>query len=78
MAPDLEQPIPTNLRQQLIGLISEAPDDELPELHRRLMLAERDRLWRRVQSEAQRDSERGAYQDVAEMIRERRSRGKAS
>ncbi|MCB1090149.1 MAG: hypothetical protein KDL87_01365 [Verrucomicrobiae bacterium] len=60
----------------MIGLIANAPEDELPELHRRLLIAERDRLWKEVQQDAQETYEKGGFAAVPELIRDYRNRNR--
>lgn len=76
MTPSLSQPVPKNLREQMIRFIESAPEERLPDLHRRLLLEERDRLWKQVQEQAQADYDAGKYEGVSEMIHEYRTRNR--
>lgn len=78
MTSTLPQPVPHNLRELMISFIQSAPEEQLPELNKRLLIAERDRLWSEVQAQAQADADAGKYENVPEMVREYRARNKAS
>ena len=62
----------------MINFIQSAPEDQLPEINRRLLIAERDKLWSEIQSQAGRDLEAGKFERVEEMVREYRLRNKSS
>lgn len=76
MSSPLPQPVPKDLREQMIDFIRKAPEDELPEINRRLLIAERDKLWREVQEQATKDAESGKFGGVQERIEEYRARVK--
>jgi hypothetical protein len=67
-----------NLRQLLVGMIESAPEEQLQELHTRLLIAERDRLWKEIQVQAEADDAAGKFENVPEMIREFRMRNRVS
>jgi hypothetical protein len=48
----LPQPVPTNLREQRVSFIESALEERLPDLHRRLPIAERDELWKEIDEQA--------------------------
>lgn len=73
MTSTLPQPVPKNLREQMMNLIARAPEEELPEIHRRLLIVERDRLWKEIQQQAQADADAGKHDNVQEMVREYRA-----
>ena len=76
MTARLPQPVPKDLREQLVDLILSAPEEQLPEINRVLLIAERDRLWLECQKEAQADFDAGKYDNVQEMVLKYRSRNK--
>ena len=61
----------------MANFIASAPEEDLPDIHKRLLIAERDRLWADVQTQAQSDSDAGKYENVPELIREYRSRNRS-
>ncbi len=77
MTSTLPQPVPKNLREQIIGFVLSVPEEDLPGLGKRLLLAERDMLWKEVQTQAQADSDAGKYENVQQMIEEYRARNKS-
>lgn len=77
MTSALPQPVPKNLREQIVSFVLSAPEEDLPDLGRRLLMAERDQLWKEVQAQAKADFEAGKYDDVPRIIAEYRSRNKA-
>jgi hypothetical protein len=66
----LPQPVPKNLREQRVSFIANAPEERLPDLHRRLLIAERDELWKEIGVHAQTDFEAGKFVEVEESARE--------
>jgi hypothetical protein len=76
MTPALPQPVPKNLREQMVNFISNAPEEQLPDLHIRLLIAERDQLWKEIGEQAQSDFESGKLEGVDESIREYRRRNR--
>ena len=62
----------------MINFIQSAPEDQLPEINRRLLIAERDKLWSEIQAQAGRDLEAGKFERVEEMVREYRLRNKST
>lgn len=78
MSSPLPQPVPKDLREQMIDFIQRAPEEELPEINRRLLIAERDKLWRDVQEQASHDADSGKFEGVQEMVEEYRARLKGT
>lgn len=76
MSSPLPQPVPKDLREQMIDFIQRAPEEELLEINRRLLIAERDKLWREVQEQATKDAASGKFEGVQERIEEYRARVK--
>jgi hypothetical protein len=76
MTTPLPQPVPKDLREQRVSFISNAPEERLPDRHRRLLIAERDELWNEIGEHVQADFEAGKFVGVEESAREYRSRNK--
>jgi len=76
MTSTLPQPVPKNLRQQIVDFVLSVSDEELPSLGKRLLMAERDKLWKEVQAQA--DFDAGKYENVPRMVEEYRARNRTS
>ena len=72
-----DQPIPKNLRQQMVERISTAPEEELVFLHDLLLIAEREYLWKKIQNDAEAEQASGTWQNLPEVVREVREAIKA-
>ena len=76
MTSTLPQPVPKNLREQMVSFIASAPEERLPDLHKRLLIAERDQIWKEIGEQAQADFEAGKFEGVEDSIREYRNRNR--
>ena len=76
MSNTLPSPVPKNLREQMLNFITNAPEERLPDLHTRLLIAERDQLWKEIGEQAQADFEAGKFDAVNESVHEYRSRNR--
>lgn len=76
MSNTLPSPVPKNLREQMLKFITNAPEDRLPDLHTRLLIAERDQLWAEMGEQAQADFETGKFEGVNESVQAYRSRNR--
>lgn len=76
MTSTVPQPVPKNLREQILNFISIVPEERLPDLHMRLLVAERDKLWKEIGEQARADFEAGRFEGVEESVREYRNRNK--
>jgi hypothetical protein len=61
------------LRPEIIQMIDKMDDQSLQLLHRILLLVEKDRLWRELSEEAERDRLSGKFERLPELIREARA-----
>jgi hypothetical protein len=74
----LPQPVPRNLRQQLVKQIESVPEDELEEVHDILLLRAKLRLLDLMSEQAEREQQEGKHDDLAEYIRQHRARRKSA
>jgi hypothetical protein len=72
----LQQPVPKNLREQMIERISTMDDDSLIKLHDLDLLAEKLRLRQEISEQAEAERVAGKWDDLTEVIRAYRSRNK--
>lgn len=71
------QPIPKNLRQQMVERISTASEQELMLLHDLMLIAEKEHLWKRIQRDAEAEEAAGKWENLPELVREVREAIKA-
>jgi len=74
MSTTLAQPIPTNLRQQLLKRIETAPDEEVLIVHEALLHAEKLRLLDEISNDAERERSDGKWERLPELLKEVRAR----
>lgn len=74
MSATLAQPIPRNLREQLIKRIETAPDEEVLIVHEALMHAEKLRLLDEISNDAERERSEGKWERLPELLQEVRAR----
>ena len=72
----LPQPVPENLREQLIKRLQSASETDLVFAHELMLFAEKDRLWKQIQEEAAQEAAAGLHEGVPELIRQYRDRNK--
>lgn len=72
------QPIPRNLREQMIQRVQAMPEDQVAELYEMLLLQEKLTLLDKISDGAEREQAEGKWQDLPEFIRAYRSRKKPS
>ena len=70
------QPIPKNLREQMVKRIETAPEEDVVFVYELFLFAERDRLWKQIQHDAAGEQERGLWTNLPELIRAYRARNK--
>jgi hypothetical protein len=68
------QPVPKDLRQQLIQRIQSAPESDVVLLHDIWLSAAKDRLWREIQQNAITEQEAGKLDQVPDLVRRYRAR----
>ena len=64
----LNQPIPKNIREQMIRRIETAPEDVVLLVHDVLLRIEKENLWQKIQGEASKDAKSGKLDRVGEII----------
>lgn len=73
-----DQPIPKNLRQQMVERISTAPEEDVVFVHDMLLIAEKERLWKKIQNDAEAEQAAGKLDNIPELVRQYRNRNKAA
>ena len=68
----LTQPVPKDIREQMIRRIQTAPEDVVVMVHDVLLQIEKDSLWQKIQRNAAEESRDGKLDRVGELIREYR------
>jgi len=68
------QPIPKDLRQQMIQRIQSAPEQDVVLLHDIWLSAAKERLWQEVQQDATAEQEAGKLDQVPDLVRRYRAR----
>lgn len=74
MSTTLAQPIPKNLREQLMKRIEMAPDDEVMIVHEALLHAEKLRLLDEISNDAECERSEGKWQRLPELLKEVRAK----
>lgn len=68
------QPVPKDIRQQMIQRIQSAPESDVVLLHDIWLSAAKDRLWQEIQENATAEHEAGKLDDVPDLVRRYRAR----
>lgn len=68
------QPVPKDLRQQMIQRIQSAPESDVVLLHDIWLSAAKDRLWQEIQENAAAEQEAGKLDEVPDLVRRYRAR----
>ncbi len=68
------QPVPKDIRQQMIQRIQSAPESDVVLLHDIWLSAAKDRLWQEIQQNATAEHEAGKLDDVPDLVRRYRAR----
>ncbi len=74
MSSSITQPIPKDLRQQMIQRIQSAPEQDLVLLHDIWLSAAKERLWQEIQQDATAEQEAGKLDQVPDLVRRYRAR----
>jgi len=69
-----EQPIPKNLKQQLVRSLDSFEEPELVFVHRVILEVEKRRLWKKISERAEIDRLAGKWDDLDEVIRDVRAK----
>ena len=78
MSNAITQPVPKNLRQQMVERISTAPEEDVVFVHDLLLFAEKQRLWKQIQVDAEAEQAAGKLDNIPELVRQYRNRNKAA
>ncbi len=68
MSTTLPQPIPKNLREQMVHRVQEMPDEQVVELYEMLLLQEKLSLLDKMSESAEREQAEGKWHDLPEFI----------
>ena len=63
------QPVPKDLREQMVKRISVMPEDEVVELYDLLLLTEKIRVRREISDQADQENARGLWTNLPEIVR---------
>ena len=69
MSKTLPQPIPKNLREQMLKRISTMSDQDVVELHELVLLNEKLRVRREMSDQAERENVAGLWTNLPELLR---------
>jgi DNA-binding protein Fis len=72
------QPIPKNLREQMVQRISTMSEQDVVELYELVLLNEKIRLRQAISDQAERENAAGLWTDLPELIRAYRARKKSA
>jgi predicted RNase H-like nuclease (RuvC/YqgF family) len=64
----LNQPVPKNIREQMIRRMETAPEDVVLLVHDVLLQIEKETLWQKIQGNASEDAKSGKLDRVGEII----------
>jgi hypothetical protein len=64
----LNQPVPKNIREQMIRRMETAPEDVVLLVHDVLLQIEKENLWQKIQGDASEDAKSGKLDRGAEII----------
>jgi hypothetical protein len=65
----LKQPVPKDIREQMIRRLETASEEVVLMVHDVLLQIEKDSLWRKIQKDAAEESREGKLDRVGEIIR---------
>ncbi len=68
MSTPLNQPVPKNIREQMIRRMETAPEDVVVLVHNVLLQIEKENLWQKIQGDASEDAKSGKLDRVGEII----------
>lgn len=74
MTSALPQPVPKDLKQQLVGLLDKFEESELVLVHRVFLEMEKQKLWKKIGETAEADRQAGMWDDLDEVIRDVRAK----
>ena len=72
------QPIPKDLREQMVKRMQSAPDDDLLFAYEIMLMAEKDRVWKQIQAEGTAEAAAGLHDNLPDLIRQYRMRNRPS
>ena len=74
----LAQPIPLDLREQMIKRMQSAPDEDLIFAYEVMLFAEKERVWKQIQNEAEAEAAESLHDRLPDLIRQYRIRNRQS
>jgi hypothetical protein len=69
----LHQPVPKNIREQMIRRMETAPEDVVLLVHDVLLQIEKENLWQKIQDNTSEDAKSGKLDRVGEIIQNYRA-----
>lgn len=74
MSTTLDQPVPKNLREQMLKRIETAPDEDVMIVHEALLHAEKLRLLDEISADAEREQAAGRWAHLPDLLKEVRAK----
>jgi hypothetical protein len=72
------QPIPRNLREQMVKQLSNMPEEQVVELYELFLLSEKLKIRRELSDQASKENESGLWRNLPEIIRAYRASKKSA
>ncbi len=72
------QPVPKDLREQMVQRMQSAPEDDLLFAYEVMLMAEKARVWRQIQAEGSAEAAAGLHDNLPDLIRQYRMRNRPS
>jgi hypothetical protein len=70
------QPVPKNLREQMVQRMQSASEDDLLFAYEIMLMAEKNRVWKQIQSDAAAEAAAGLHENLPELIQQYRMRNR--
>ena len=78
MSTKTTQPVPKDLREQMVQRMQVAAEEDLVFAYGIMLMAEKNRVWKQLQSEADAEAAAGRHGNLPELIRQYRMRNRPS
>ena len=78
MSTNTTQPVPKNLREQMVQRMQVAAEEDLVFAYEIMLMAEKNRVWKQIQSEADAEAAAGLHENLPELIRQYLMRNRPS
>jgi len=78
MSTNTTQPVPKDLREQMVQRMQVAAEEDLLFAYEIMLMAEKNRVWKQIQSEADAEAAAGLHENLPELIRQYRMRNRPS